>query len=75
MSNSIHKLLLDKLSSYRHQLKKCLQKINIIETRNDISINEKMGEIKIIREELNKVGTEIDNVKREIMLLDRHNIN
>lgn len=37
--------------------------------------NEKLTEIKKIKEEITKVGTEIDSIKQEITLLSAYNIN
>lgn len=56
-------------------VKKLLARIDILETDEKLSVNEKLVQIKIIKEEMIKVGTEIDTIKRELTLLNACNLN
>jgi uncharacterized protein Yka (UPF0111/DUF47 family) len=56
-------------------VKELLRQIKELEANTQMLAIEKLSEIKKIREELNKVGTEIDNIKREIKLLDSYRLN
>ena len=56
-------------------LKGLLEQIKAIEKDNVTSVNEKLSQIKKIQEEITKVGTEIDSIKKEIMLLTDYSIN
>lgn len=58
-----------------HLVKSLLSQIKEIETNEKTSANEKLSQIKKIREEIAKVGTEIDSVKNEINLLTTYNVN
>jgi hypothetical protein len=58
-----------------HLVKSLLSQIKEIETNEKTSANEKLSQIKKIREEISKVGTEIDSVKNEINLLTTYNVN
>jgi hypothetical protein len=58
-----------------HLVKSLLSQIKEIETNEKTSANEKLSQIKKIREEISKVGTEIDSVKKEINLLTTYNVN
>ena len=52
-----------------------LRQIDDVEKDFDSSVSEKLAKIKKIKEEITKVGTEIDNIKREIRLLTTYNVN
>jgi hypothetical protein len=58
-----------------HTLKVLLSQISQIEADQKMSSNEKLSQIKKIREEITKVGTEIDSIKREFTLLNSYSIN
>lgn len=67
--------LTTKMLTCKHTLQNLLKKIDGITDNIAMSIQEKTAQIKIIREEITKVGTEIDNIKKEITLLKSYNIN
>jgi hypothetical protein len=52
-----------------------LCKIDEIEHDEKTPIETRRAKLKIIREEISKVGEEIDNAKKDITLLDNRNIN
>ena len=52
-----------------------LDKIRTLETDTDVPLEEKLSQIKKIREEMTKVGTEIDSIKKEITLLRSYSVN
>lgn len=52
-----------------------IKEIEEIEVDAKASVNEKLSKIKMIREEINKVGTEIDKLKKEIILLNTYSVN
>lgn len=58
-----------------HTAKNLIEEINKIEGDTQIPITERLSKIKKIREEMTKVSTEIDNIKREFTLLTAHNVN
>lgn len=58
-----------------HTLKELLGKIDEIEKDPKLTVSEKRSEIKKIREEIAKVGTEIDTLKNDITLLNIHRVN
>lgn len=58
-----------------HTLKNLLEQIKDIELDMQMSSDDKHSKIKIIRLELSKVETEIDNIKKEITLLNSYNVN
>lgn len=64
-----------KLVVCTHTIKSLLRQIKEIEGDLQMSVNEKFSKIKMIKEELTKVGTEIDTVKKELTLLNTYNIN
>lgn len=64
-----------KMKMCSHILKELIQQIKYIENDNKISINDKILKMKKIMEELSKVGTEIDNIKKEIKLEQTRNLN
>lgn len=52
-----------------------LDKIRTLETATEVSLEEKFSQIKKIKEEITKVGTEIDSIKKEITLLKSYSVN
>lgn len=56
-------------------IKKLLQQIKEIEDDSVTPANEKLSQIKMIREEIAKVAEEIDNLKKEIRLLNTYRVN
>ena len=52
-----------------------IKKIDILEANNVLSLTEKSSQLKIINEEITKVGMEIASIKNMIMLLDKISIN
>ena len=59
----------------RHTLYNLLGQIKEIEADANTDVNVKLSKIKKIKEEMAKVGTEIDSIKREITLLSTYNVN
>lgn len=59
----------------KHTALNLLTQIKEIESDAQASDNEKLSRIKKIKEEILKVGTEIDSIKREITLLNTYNVN
>lgn len=59
----------------RHTLYNLLGQIKEIESDSEADVNDKLSKIKKIKEEMVKVGTEIDSIKREITLLNTYNVN
>lgn len=64
------KLLICKL-----KLEQLLDQIKKIEINTQLSISDKISKIKIIKEEIDKVGKEIDIIKKEITLQESYNVN
>ena len=58
-----------------YTVRELLDKIRTLETATEVPLEEKISEIKKIREEMTKVGTEIDSIKKEITLLKSYNVN
>jgi hypothetical protein len=52
-----------------------LDKIRTLEGATDVPQEEKLTQIKKIRDEMTKVGAEIDNIKKEITLLKSYSVN
>lgn len=59
----------------RETVRSLLFRIQEIETSTQLSDNEKLFEIKKIKTEMKEVGTEIDNINREITLLSTYHVN
>jgi septal ring factor EnvC (AmiA/AmiB activator) len=70
-----HTALTAKLLVATHVVRDLISQIRKIEADQQTSLNEKLSQIKKIREEIEKVGTEIDNIKRELKLLHTYNVN
>ena len=58
-----------------HTVRALLDQIKEIEGNVQASDNEKLSQIKKIRDEIAKVGTEIDSIKKEFMLLNSYSLN
>ena len=58
-----------------YTVKTLLAKISALEADQQLSIDEKLVQIKKIKEEITKVGTEIDSIKKEIILLNSYDVN
>ena len=58
-----------------HTVRDLLAKIKEIEADEITPSNEKLTEIKKIKEEIKEVSTEIDSIKQEITLLSAYTIN
>jgi len=56
-------------------LKDLFAQIKCIENDTQASNNDKLLKIKKIREELSKVGTEIDSIKKEIKIIHTYSLN
>lgn len=56
-------------------VKKLLLRIAELEQDADAPLETKLTEIKKIKDEITKVGTEIDSIKKEITLLNTFNVN
>jgi hypothetical protein len=56
-------------------LRELLTRIGELENDKELSMNEKMVQIKIIKDEITKVGTEIASIKRELTLISTYSIN
>lgn len=67
--------LTNKYNVCKWQLKHYLDLLKDIEIDSIASENDKLLKIKIIREEISKVGMEIDTIKKEIMILNTRHIN
>lgn len=74
MSQFQKDILVAKLLVCQRTLKSLLSELVDIGEDNESAMY-KFAKIKMIREEINKVGMEIDNIKQEVMLLDKRNIN
>ena len=64
-----------RLLEHMHTIKKLLSKLDDIDTDSSVPIKEKLLLIKDIRDEINKVGVEVDEIKREIKLLSTYDVN
>ena len=56
-------------------LKNLLTQIKSIENNDQLSLNDKLVEIRKIQEEIKKVGMEIDIIKKEITMVNAHKVN
>jgi hypothetical protein len=59
----------------KETVRSLLFRIQEIEVATQLSDNEKLSKIKMIKEEMIKVGMEIDNIKKEITLLNTYHVN
>jgi hypothetical protein len=58
-----------------HTVRSLIFQIKDIENNAQASDNEKLSQIKKIREEIAKVGTEIDSIKKEFIILNSYSLN
>jgi type I restriction-modification system DNA methylase subunit len=58
-----------------YTVRNLLSKIAALEANAQVPVEEKLSEIKKIKDEITKVGTEIDSIKKEITLLNSYNLN
>lgn len=56
-------------------VRELLTQIAALENNTELSMNEKIAQIKIIKDEITKVGTEIASIKKEITLLNAYSVN
>jgi hypothetical protein len=63
------------MAAYAIMLQDLLSQIKEIEDDKISDTNEKFSKIKKIREEITKVGTEIDNAKKGLTLVSSYKIN
>ena len=75
MSKEVHQKLATKMLACRNVVKTLLDRIKTLEGNTQFTTEEKIPKIKKIRQELSKVGTEIDNIKKEINLINAYKIN
>ena len=68
-------MLTTKLMVYRQSIQDLLQQIADIESDTQTSVEVRLAQIQKIREELNKIGAEIDNIKQAITLLETYEVN
>lgn len=74
--NAARKISLNaRLVVAKHTVQNLLQQIKQIESDVQTDVNEKLSQIKKIKEEIAKVGTEIDSIKKEITLLNAYSVN
>ena len=64
-----------KMLEYSRIVNNLLRKIDILESNNTLTLSEKSSQLKIINEEISKVGTEVADIKNMIILLDKISIN
>ena len=58
-----------------YTVKKLLLKIAELEQDTEAPLEAKLSEIKKIKDEITKVSTEIDSIKKEITLLNDYSVN
>ncbi len=75
MSKEEHQKIATKMLACKNTVKTLLDKIKTLETNTQFTTEEKIPKIQKIRQELTKVGTEIDNLKKEINLINAYKIN
>ena len=64
-----------RLTVATQSMKNLLQDLDRLEADTKTPSNQKLEEIKKIKQELSKVGTEIDSIKEEITLLKAYRLN
>ena len=64
-----------KLLVCTHTVRNLITQIKEIENDQEMPTNQKLSKIKMIREEISKVGMEIDKLKKEVMLLNAYRVN
>lgn len=75
-NNDTRKITLNaRLVVAKHTVQDLLAQIKEIEIDDQTDANEKLSQIKKIKEEITKVGTEIDSIKKELILLNTYSVN
>lgn len=64
-----------KMISCSELLKLFTKQLQNIENDLQLEVNEKQNQIKIIKDEISKVGAEIDIIKKEVKLINSYTIN
>lgn len=73
---TIGKIALDeRLKIVADKTKKLLEEIYEIEANAQTPANEKLSHIRKIKDQLEKVAVEVDNIKREFNLLTHYRVN
>jgi uncharacterized coiled-coil DUF342 family protein len=71
--------LFNRIASCKYQLKTLMSRIDTaiatIDEKSNVDRIAQVSEIKIIREDITKVNQEIDNIKKEINLLNGYQVN
>ena len=67
--------LANRFNVCKWQLKHFLRQVKEMEKNKFYNENDRISKIKIINEEIVKVGMEIDNIKKEIIMLGSQHIN
>ncbi len=74
--NSYRRALLSaNMLACNYTVKNLLSKIYALEADTQTTSEEKLSEIKKIKDEITKVSTEIDSIKKEITLLNDYSVN
>lgn len=68
-------MLIARLLICRQNIQELLQQIATIEIDTQTSTEDKIGQIQKIREELKKIGEEVDKIKQNITLLEAYEVN
>lgn len=68
-------MLIARLLICRQNIQELLQQIATIEIDTQTSTEDKIGQIQKIREELKKIGEEVDKIKGNITLLETYEVN
>jgi hypothetical protein len=64
-----------KLLICKEAVQDLLRQIDVIEADTQASNEIKLTQTKKIREEMNKIGEEVDMIRKSIMLLDTYSVN
>lgn len=68
-------LLQAKLIIYKDDIRLLLKRLDDIEQDTQTTNENKLAEVKKIREEMSKISKEIDKIRQDITLLDVHKVN
>lgn len=68
-------LLQAKLIIYKDDIRFLLKRLDDIEQDTQTTNENKLVEVKKIREEMSKISKEIDKIRQDITLLDAHKVN
>lgn len=75
MNTAKHVELLGQLQIHNQNMKLCLDMLQDVSSDKKMTLEEKMGEIKKIKEQIFLIMSKIDDIKREIRLMDKYNVN